>query len=460
MLPASDHATEADAFYPPTVTPPPQPLSLPRYLLNFVRNPLRVLPAIAFEAPVVQYGLDLTVVTDPALVKRVLLDERENFPKTHFERETLGPLLGNGVLIAQDPEWRWQRQIAAPLFRHADILDYVPVMAAAAEETIARWRTSSGAVRRIDLDMTHATFRIISETMLHDDDPAVADVIERANQNYLTPISWPLAYCLVGVPQWMPYPGRASRRRAERDMRAVVHKLVANRRTAAEGRGDLLARLLAARDPESKRQMSDEQMVDNLLTFLLAGHETTSRALAWALYIVSQTPAWETRMLREIADVAADGPIEAKHIDGLQTVTMFLKETMRVYPPISSMVRVAAKDTDLGGAKVKAGKIVIIPIYAIHRHKRLWEDPAKFDPERFLPEREARLVRCQYMPFGAGPRICIGASFSLVEAIVLFASFLRAAKFQAPAGLVPEPLSRVALQPKGGMPLKVTMRAN
>lgn len=458
MPQTSDTPASTGALYPPTVTPPDEPLRLLPYLYRFVRNPLTVLPRVAFEEPVAQYGLNLTVVTDPALVKRVLLDERDNFPKTHFERETLGPLLGNGVLIAQDPDWRWQRQIAAPLFRHSDILDYVPSMTASAEETIARWGREGPARRNIDEDMTHATFRVIAETMLHDDDPGVAAVIERANRDYLTPVSWPLAYCLVGLPAWLAYPGRASRKRAERDMRQTVLQLVADRRAGAGTRNDLLARLMMAHDPESGQAMSDEQMVDNLLTFLLAGHETTARALSWALYLVSQSPEWEARLLDEVRAIAGEGAIEAKHVDKLQLTAMFIKETMRVYPPISSMVRVAARGCDLGGAKVKAGGLIIIPIYAIHRHRRLWDDPARFDPERFRPEREAKHARYQYMPFGAGPRICIGASFAQIEAVVMLAAFVRAARFSTPAGFVPEPLSRVALQPKGGMPLMVHMR--
>lgn len=456
----SDAPRHAGSFYPPTVTPPEQPLSLLPYLYHFVRNPLTVLPRVAFEEPVAQYGLDLTVVTDPALIKRVLLDERENFPKTHFERETLGPLLGNGVLIAQDPDWRWQRQVAAPLFRHADILDYVPAMVASANETIENWRRSGSiGARNVDEDMTHATFRVIAETMLHDDDPGVAEVIERANRDYLTPVSWPLAYCIVGAPTWLTYPGRTARKRAEREMRETVLRLVAERRSAPAQRTDLLARLFSAHDPESGHAMSDEQLVDNLLTFLLAGHETTARALSWGLYILSQCPEWDARIRDEVRAVAGDDAIDASHVDKLKVATMFIKETMRVYPPISSMVRVAAHDCELGEAKVRAGKIIIIPIYAVHRHRRLWDDADRFDPERFLPEREAKQVRYQYMPFGAGPRICIGASFALVEAVVMLASFVRAASFKAAAGFVPEPLSRVALQPKGGMPLTVQLRA-
>jgi cytochrome P450 len=204
--------------------------------------------------------------------------------------------------------------------------------------------------------------------------------------------------------------------------------------------------------------MADEQMVDNLLTFLLAGHETSAKSLAWMLYLVALSPAWEQRLLAEVTRVAGDDPIGAQHVDQLTDAAMFIKEAMRLYPPISSLARVATKDVDLGGTPVAKGNIIVMPIFAIHRHERLWEDPGRFDPERFTPEREAKQVRYQYMPFGAGPRVCIGASFATLEATILLASFVRAARFEVPPGHVPVPLSRIALQPKGGMPLKVWMR--
>jgi len=456
----SSVAAEAEApLYPPAITPPKEPLSVPGYFLAFVRNPLSVLPAAAYREPIVQYTAGLTAVVDPALIRRILLDEQEIFPKTPVERNILGPLLGKGILIVNGPDWRWQRQTAAPLFRHSDILHYVPAMQAAADALIATWRTAPpGTVHLVDEGTTRATFRVISETMLASDDPTVTAALERSNTDYLLPISWPLVYAVLGLPRWLPYPRRAARKKAERDMRAAVGQLVAKRRRETQSREDLFTRLLAAKNPETGQGMSDEQMVDNLLTFLLAGHETTARALAWALYMVACSPAWERRLLAEVDRVAGDAPIEARHVDDLKETTMFLKETMRVYPPVSSMVRVAAKDVDLGGATIKKGKLIIIPIYAIHRHNLLWADPGRFDPERFTPEREVKQVRYQYMPFGAGPRICIGASFAMTEATVMLASFVRAARFEVEDGYVPVPLSRVTLQPKGGMPLKVTMR--
>ncbi len=456
-MPPTDNS---EALYPPFLAAPPEPLSLPAYFVNFVRNPLGAMPAIVYREPIFQYRGRLTYVTDPQLVKRILLDEFSDFPKTIIERYVFTRLLGKGILTAHGAEWRWQRQAAAPLFRHAEIQRYAPTMTEAAERAIANWRRlPPGAVRLVDQDTTRAAFSVIAETMLHSNDPAVTAALERANRDYLLPLSWPGVYGVLGLPEWLPYPRRAARRAAERDMRQSVGSLVKERRAQSDARTDLMTRLLAAKDPETGQTMADEQMVDNLLTFLLAGHETSAKSLAWMLYLVALSPAWEQRLLAEVTRVAGDDPIGAQHVDQLTDAAMFIKEAMRLYPPISSLARVATKDVDLGGTPVAKGNIIVMPIFAIHRHERLWEDPGRFDPERFTPEREAKQVRYQYMPFGAGPRVCIGASFAMLEATILLASFVRAARFEVPPGHVPVPLSRIALQPKGGMPLKVSMRS-
>ncbi len=247
-------------------------------------------------------------------------------------------------------------------------------------------------------------------------------------------------------------------RRAERRMRDAVGDLVRARRAAPSQRDDLFARLLGAKDPETGRPMSDEQLVDNLLTFLLAGHETTAKALTWALYLVARAPAWEARMVEEIEHVAGGGPITAEHISRLTIVTQVLKEAMRLYPPAPVLTRIAKEPMEIGGKHVDAGSLIVMPIFAIHRHRRLWQDPDRFDPDRFAPEREQHYSRYQFMPFGAGPRICVGASFALIEAVAMLATFVRAAHFEVPAGHDPVPISRVTLRPRGGMPLKVWLR--
>jgi cytochrome P450 len=417
------------------------------------------MPEAVYHEPIVQYGNRLTWVTDPLLVKQVLLDKREDFPKTHIEGRALGGLLGKGILIAEGRDWRWQRQTTAPTFRHADVLQYTAATVAAAEGLVAAWGAAkSGLIHPIDDDMTRVTFQVISETMLKGGDAAQGHGLEFSNQAYMAPLAWPLLYSVLNLPSWLPFPGKPRRLRAERDMRETVDRIVRARRGNLGGHDDILERLLLATNPDTGETMSDVQVVDNLLTFLLAGHETTARMLSWAPYLVARSPEWEDRILQEVRSVAGKESISPAHIERLTNTSMVLKEAMRLYPPISSLTRVAARDTELGGKKLAAGNLVIIPMFVIHRHRRLWDDPDRFDPIRFTPQEEAARPRYQYMPSGAGPRICIGASFAMVEATAMLATFVRAAHFEVPASHVPVPKSGVTLRPTGGMPLRVRLR--
>jgi cytochrome P450 len=194
-----------------------------------------------------------------------------------------------------------------------------------------------------------------------------------------------------------------------------------------------------------------------LLTFYLAGHETTAKALTWTLYLLARSPEWTAALAEEIACVTGGEAIRADHVDGLVRVRQVVKESMRLYPPVPIMSRQAVADATIDGHPVKAGTSVLMPIYAIHRHARRWDDPDVFDPGRFSPEREAQIPRYQYMPFGAGPRICIGMTFAMLEATTMVATMLQHARFETVEGHVPLPMARVTLQPKGGMPLKVSI---
>ena len=201
-------------------------------------------------------------------------------------------------------------------------------------------------------------------------------------------------------------------------------------RRAGGGEGnDLLARLLAARHPDTGEAMSDEGVVDNLLTMLFAGHETTAKALAWTLYLLARAPEWQERVRAEVADVIGDADISADHVDRLEVCERVLKESMRLYPPVPVIARRPVRDVDLDGYDIPADAQVVIPLFCLHRHRALWTDPDRFDPDRFLGERGANLPRTQYMPFGGGGRTCIGNSFAMVEAKVLLAAFVRAATF-------------------------------
>jgi cytochrome P450 len=460
--PLQDGAAAGQALYPPTVQPPAQPLPLRRFLFTFVRNPLSSVPQAVYEEPLVVLGNSrhgLVWVTAPALTEKVLLHASAQFPKTPLEKRVFRHTLGDGILTSEGASWRWQRRTAAPLFRPADLAHLVPAMTAAAARQIARWRTTApGTIAAVDRDMTQTTFQVISNTMFAGSADAEAAAILEASDGALATISWEIAAAMLHLPPWLWYPGKFRRRRAARRLRQAVGAILTRRRADGLAGDDLLARLARAQVPETGEPMSQKQLVDNLLTFLAAGHETTAKALTWTLYLIARAPQWQERILAEVVSVAGAGAIAAPELESLHVTRAVLKEAMRLYPPAPVMTRVVAEDIELGGHLLKAGTLILIPIFAVHRHKALWQDPNRFDPERFRPECEALHARTQFMPFGFGPRTCIGSSFAMMEAMALLASFVRAARFEWDGVHLPEPVSRVTLRPKGGMPLKVWLR--
>jgi cytochrome P450 len=303
--------------------------------------------------------------------------------------------------------------------------------------------------------MTETTFHVISSTMFAGSaDQEAATIMEAADATLAT-ISWDVAAALLGLPNWMWVPGRLRRRRGGRRLRSAVATIIARRRKEGLDGTDLLARLASASHPDSGAPMSDARLIDNLVTFLEAGHETTAKALTWALYLLARAPHWQERIRAEVREVTSGQPIDASHIDRLLVTRAVLKEAMRLYPPAPIITRIAAEDTELAGQAVPAGSLIFIPIFAVHRHRRLWTDADRFDPDRFTPEREAGYTRTQFMPFGFGARTCIGMSFAMLEGIALLATLVAHARFGWDGRHVPEPISRVTLRPQGGMPLAV-----
>jgi cytochrome P450 len=450
---------ESAPLYPPTVEPPPRPLPLHRFIASYVRNPLSGLPQAVYEEPIVLYNAQRSLiawVTAPALVEEVLIGRCDAFPRNPIERRVLAPTLGQGVLTSEGALWRWQRRVIAPLFRHAEVLRYVPAMSRAAEDQLGLWRQAPpGTVQPVDEAMTDVTFAVITRTMLTGSEPHQAASIRKGGSDYLQHITWEIVYALLRLPAWLPHPAKRTMREAARRVRARVREIIDQRRALGGSGEDLLGRLLAARDPETGEPMSEDQLVDNVLTLLEAGHETTAKALTWTLYLLARAPDWQERVRAEVRAVAGEAPIAGGQLERLALTQDVIKEAMRLYPPAPILTRRAAGPLELGGIRLKPGTSVVIPIFAIHRHRRLWDDPDRFDPGRFMLGRYSRLPRTQFMPFGAGPRTCIGLSFAMAEATAILATLVRGARFEWDGRHLPEPVSRVTLRPKGGMPLIV-----
>jgi cytochrome P450 len=440
--------------------PPKGRLSFPMLILRMIANPVASWGEDFYEEPAVLYrwlGLQTLYVMDPVLIQRILLDDAENYSKQPLNDDVFGEAIGGGLLNAEGDEWRWQRRLAAPLFRAEEMLAYVPAFASVCAPLLKRWKDSgAGASQRIDRDMTGTTLQALQDTVLGaglgDDDRRA---IQEAGATFLFYSMWKVVLTSLRLPP-IPHPGAQKMARAGKRLRETAEKVLAKRNGGSEG-GDLLGRLVTARDPATGSAMPPRLIVDNVVTFLMAGHETTSQALTWTLYLLALFPEWQERLREEVRRVNPNGDIGADDIGKLQLLDAVFQEAIRLYSPAPVLMRRTVAPVRLDGITLGKGATIIIPIYVVHRHKRLWEDPLKFDPSRFTPQVRAGRHRCAYMPFGAGPRTCVGATFAMLEGKTILATLLSRARFDLPDGEAPVPFARITLRPKNGLTLKVTL---
>jgi cytochrome P450 len=451
----------SDATIVEVPRPPAGRLPFLLLLARVVSNPVGSWGRDFYSEPIVVYddfGLQTVFVMDPELIQTVLLDDADSFSKNPIHDRVLGEGGGKGLLIAEDEPWRWQRRLLAPLFRAEEIAAYVPAFASACGPVLHRWADADrGSLQPIPADMAAATLQVLENTVLGAG-LSVEDhrLVAAAGTAFLRPTVWRVAYCSLRLPAWTPHPGSSRMARASRDLRDVAARALESRRwNGAEG-SDLVGRLVAARDPATGEAMPDRLIIDNLVTFLLAGHETTAQALTWTLYLLALFPEWQERAREEALKVCRSQAIEREHLQQLPLLEAIFQEAMRLYPPAPSLMRRAVRATTLGGHTIKPDATIVIPVYVVHRHERLWSEPLRFDPSRFSAEAKAGRHRCAYMPFGAGPRTCIGSTFAMLEGKTMLATLLQGARFELPEAEQPEPLARITLRPRAGLKLKVT----
>jgi cytochrome P450 len=454
--------TGPKATIPLLPIPPKRRLSFPWLILKTLGNPVATWAEEFYEEPLVLYrwhGVEVLYVMDPSLIQTILLDDLDSFSKNPPHEDILGGLGGKGLLIAEGEAWRWQRRIVAPLFAPAEVAGFVPAFAAAASGVTAQWsKAAPGSLQEIDRDMGRATLKVLQDTVLGaslgEEDRAA---VERFGTAFLAHTVWKIAFSSLGLPPSTPHPGASSMARASEELRRVAQRLLDRRRQDGDETPDLLARLVTARDPATGAAMPDSLILDNVVTFLMAGHETTAQALTWTLYLLALFPEWQELAREEIRRVIGSGPIDREQAVGLVLLEQIFQEAMRLYPPVPALARVTSRPVNFGGVALKEGTHVLVPIYVLHRHRRLWPEPLCFEPGRFAPEEAASRPRCTYMPFGAGPRTCIGAAFAMLEGKIMLAHLLAHARFALPHGMRPVPFARITLRPKPGLKLKVTM---
>jgi cytochrome P450 len=424
------------------------------------RNVLELIPEVATHAPILSgtTGKRWHMLMDPEGLRQVLRDKVEDYPKSTVTKLILGPAIGNSMFVAEGAEWLWQRRTAAPVFSHRNIAALAPVMTGAAERAAARFaaaaRSDSNPGRAIDAfdEMVTATFEVIADVTLSGGPGFDRASVHKAIEDYIGQSARLSVLDIMGAPAWVPRPGRMFAGAQMRQMKATADSAIADRRSrGASAIPDLLDLLMAGEDPNSGRKMTPDELRDNLLTFIVAGHETTALTLAWSLYLCAHDPAVQAAARAEAQAALGTRAATTADIAALPLIRRIVDEALRLYPPAAFLARTAQKPDTLLGREVRPNDTIILPIYALHRHHALWSAPDHFNPDRFLTVP----TRFSYLPFGDGPRICIGASFALQEAVIILATLLARFRYSLIPGRAPKPVMILTLRPEGGVWLGV-----
>jgi len=427
-----------------------EPLGLFGSLKLARRNVLAILPDLATRQPMVsgRTGARWHMVMDPGAIRTMLLERLDHYPKSRVTQNLLRPAIGESMFVAEGAHWRWQRRAAAPAFSARNVLNLAPVMTGAA--TRSADRIAAAGPRAVNLydEMVTTTFDVISDVTFSGGEGFAREAVHRAIDDYVAEAGRISLFDMLGLPDWVPRPGRVFSAGALRQMKSVADGAIAERaQRGPQGVPDLLDLLLAGEDPETKRRMNAGELRDNLLTFIVAGHETTALTLSWALYLLAFDPEVQERARAEVQTHMAGDAATGEEAARMTFLRQVVDETLRLYPPAGIVSRTAQAPDELCGREIRKGDTVMIPIYALHRNHLLWSDPDAFRPDRWQQKPD----RYAYLPFGDGPRICIGAAFALQEAVIILATLLKRFRFHAVPGRHPAPVMILTLRPEGGV---------
>jgi cytochrome P450 len=431
---------------------------MPTLLVKMMRNRLDVMTdAVARYGDVVKLPLGpetLYVFNHPDHAKYVLADNPTNFHKgiglVHARR-----VIGDGLLTSEGELWRKQRKTIQPVFQAKRIAQQLGAIADEAEKLVAGLRKHEGG-GPVDMseEMTGLTLGVLGRTLL-DADLGAFDTIGHSFEAVQDQAIFEMM-TLGTVPVWAPLPKQTRFRRARRELQDIVDTLAADRAAdPGHDKDDIISRLIESVKDEPDPQVGRARMRDELVTLLLAGHETTASTLSWAFYLADKHPEVWQRIHEEAVEAFSSGPLTYADLYRFKYTSMVLEEVMRLYPPVWILPRLAQEEDEIGGYHIAKGANVLICPYLLHRHPGFWEDPDRFDPERFNPDNAAGRSRYAYIPFGAGPRFCVGNSLGMMEATIVLATVARDLRLRKVPGyeVVGEPM--LTLRVRGGLPMTV-----
>jgi len=455
-----------DAAVQPFVPPAPAPRTSPPSRLEVIRtvyrNPIELWGEPAYNNPFISvkmFNERTFIANDPDLIRHILVDNARNYRMSQVRQLVLRPILRDGLLTAEGETWKRSRKSLAPVFTPKHSVGFAAQMLERSREYAGQLK-GDGRVYDISEEMTHLTYQILAVTLFSDEifRPEInfADKVRRLLETMgrVDPLD------LLKAPTWVPRVTRIGGLRTMAFFRQFVREIMEQRaqRMRADPDGvpqDFLTLLLQQERPDG---LTRDEIEDNILTFIGAGHETTSRALGWTLYCLANSPRDRERVEEEIDVVVNSEPDPVKWLDAMPQTRAAFEEAMRLYPPAPFIHRHAIEDDRFGEAFIEAGTTVLVMPWVLHRHRLLWDRPDAYVPERFLPENRSNISRFQYLPFGVGPRICIGATFALQEAVIALGVLLKSFRFDCTEDTNPWPVQRLTTQPRGGLPMRVTSR--
>uniref|UniRef100_UPI00404870A6 cytochrome P450 n=1 Tax=Yoonia sp. TaxID=2212373 RepID=UPI00404870A6 len=449
---------------PPKPPSRPEKVSLLRYMRLFRQDILSAQPAKLYRAWMAEFRTPFFrsyLINDPTLIKRVLNERPGDFPKSDRIGAGLRPLLGESVFLTNGAVWKRQRRIIDPSFEGGRLRDTFPAMWAAGEASVARLSAlADGSPREIEAETSHAAADVIFRTLFSipiEDDIASRVFDEFRNYQRSQPILNLAAF--VKGPKWMPRFFRSQTRQTAKAIRGLITDLTTARLAQIKSGAapdDLATKIMTTAEPETGETFSVDEMVDQVAIFFLAGHETSASALAWTLYLMALYPEWQEKVAAEANGLTQDFGAVSK----LRVARDVFRENLRLYPPVPMMVRETTVPETFRKREVPIGAQVVLSPWHLHRHERLWDNPDGFDPTRWATPVGKTSAREAYMPFSAGPRVCTGAGFAMIEGVLLLALLVRAFRFEIVADQTPEPVAHLTVRSKDGIWLRFVPREN
>jgi cytochrome P450 len=452
---------------PPKAPERPDGLPFWRIWLRARRNLFSALPAKLYRAWLAEVRTpwyNSYMPNQPDLVRRILVERPDDFPKSDVVRLTIGDLLGESVFVTNGEKWKRQRRIIDPSFEGGRLRETFQPMLAAADEMVARLSDrADGAPIEIEFETSHAAADVIFRTLFSQAiTTEAATRVFHAFRRYQLAAPMLSPADLMRFPDWFPRlgPSRWKKGRAAREIRRLLRQFVDRRRAeidAGSAPDDLSTAIMTTRDPVTGDLFDEAEMADQMSIFFLAGHETSASALAWALYLLANCPDVQERAAAEAADVFSGEPAFSD-LRRLAFTRDVFRETLRLYPPVPMMIREAACPETMRDKQIAPGSPIIVSAWHLGRHERLWDRPHVFDPDRWQTEEGKRCAREAYIPFSTGPRVCTGAAFGMQEGVLILGALLARFRFFPVEGKVPEPMAHLTVRSRNGIWLRIEPR--